>query len=228
MKKAYFCIDGFSFKRINDFYRYEHRRRSRLNIASMETYLRYEIQSRFEWESDSGNLEIEKHYYYPSESPLKGFYRSDVKNAILNFEKNLMELGYIVHYARQGDINPKPNENLFSDWVVANELRKYDVFVLLSTQGQHAGILRQARLCNVPSILIGWESACRNSFGERSRWKTDKTLVGYANAYCALEKTLNRPRRKNPFTDIMFENFNFCIPASRVQYPQASSYGTRL
>ncbi|MDR2999886.1 MAG: hypothetical protein LBU89_01365 [Fibromonadaceae bacterium] len=230
MKRVYFCIDGFSFKRINDFYRYEHKRRSRLNVAAIETYLRYEIQRRFEWKSDSGSLEVEKHFYHPSDNPLRGSFRRDVREAILGFEKNLVKFGYIVHYARQGSIlNPRPNESLFSDWMIAYELQKYDVFVLLSTQGQHAGILRQAKLCNVPSMLIGWESICKNSSGEQSRWKTDKTLVGYANAYCPLEKMLNH-NNKHPFANFMFERFNFSSqPLSlHVQYQQASSYGIKL
>ncbi len=208
MKKAYFCIDGFSFKRINDFYKYEHKRRSRLNVAAMETYLRYEIERRFEWKSDIEHLEIEKHFYHPSENPAKTFFGREVEEAVRKFERHLVDCGYGVHYAKWANaLNPKPNENIFSDWVIANELRKYDIFVLLSTQGQYANILRQTALCKIPSILIGWNSLCRNSAGENSQWKTDKILIGYANAYCPLEKTLNQPNNKHMFADIMFERF---------------------
>jgi len=229
MKKAYFCIDGFSFKRINDFYKYEHKRRSRLNIAAMETYLRYEIERRFEWKSDLENLEIEKHFYHPNENPLRDFYGGEVKELIRKFEKSLVEFGYAVHYAKCGNVlSPKPNENIFSDWMIASELRKYDIFALLSTQGQYASILRQTRLCEIPSILIGWDSVCRNSAGESSLWKTDKTLIGYANAFCPLDKTLNQSGSKHPFVDIMFEKFfssGFRPFASSPRYPLSQQCG---
>jgi hypothetical protein len=206
MKKAYFCIDGFSFKRINDFYRYEHKRHSRLSIAAMETYLRYEIARRFEWDCNHKELDIEKHFYHPSESPRKAFYRSDVKDVILKFENNLIECGYNVHYSQRANIlKPKPNKNIFADWVIAKTLRKYDIFILLTTQGQYTDIFRQAKKYKIESLLIGWDSPCKNSMGRDSRWKTDKNLIGYANVYCPLEKTLNRS--ECPFADIMFEKF---------------------
>jgi len=208
MKKAFFCIDGFSFKRINDFYRYEHKRRSRLNVAAMETYLRYEIERRFEWKSDIEHLEIEKHFYHPSENPTKTFYGRAVGEVMLKFEGYLVDCGYVVHYAkRANNLKPRPNENIFSDWIIANELRKYDIFVLLSTQGQYVNVLRQTTRCKIPSILIGWDSVCRNSAGESSQWKTDKVLIGYASAYCPLDRTLNQCSNEHPFADIMFEKF---------------------
>jgi len=201
VKKAYFCIDGFSFKRISDFYKYEHDRRSRLNVGAMEAYLRYEIERRLEWESDFEHLKIEKHYYHPGESPQ----RSRIKDALLNFEKSLTDFGYAVHYSQTANIGrSKPNGGMFADWVIANELRKYDIFVLFSTQGQYANILWQTKQCKIPSMLIGWESSCRNSTGEISYWKTDKSLIKYASIYCPLERMLNLPSRKHPLADAMF------------------------
>jgi len=227
MKKAYFCIDGFSFKRINDFYRYEHKRRSRLNLAAMETLLRYEIERRFEWKSDIEHLEIEKHFYHPSEKPTGA--GREAEDAILKFERHLADSGFAVHYAKRPNVlDPKPNENIFSDWIIANELRKYDIFILLSTQGQYANILRQTMLCKIPSILIGWNSPCRNSSGESSRWKTDKNLIGYASAYCPLEKTLEQTNSKHSFADIMFEKFftsGFQPFVSSPKYPLSQRCG---
>jgi hypothetical protein len=213
MKKAYFCIDGFSFKRINDFYRYEHKRHSRLSIAAMETYLRYEITRRLDWSCDQEKLDIEKHFYHPSENPQKTFYRNDVKERILKFERKLIECGYNVHYSQKTNaLKPKPNKNIFTDWVIAKALRKYDIFILLTTQGQYASIFRQAKRCKIESLLIGWDSPCKNSGGRDSKWKTDKNLIGYASTYCPLEKTLNRS--ECIFADIMFEKFCPSYPSN--------------
>jgi len=194
MKKAYFCIDGFSFKRISDFYKYEHKIHSRLNIAAVETYLRFEITRRLDWNCNIEALDIEKHFYHTSESSQRAF------------EKKLIECGYKVHYSKRANIlEPKPNKNIFADWTIARAFRKYDIFILLTTQGQYANILKQAKRCKIQSLLIGWDSPCRNSTGRDSHWKTDKKLIGYANIYCPLEKTLNQ--RESVFADVMFEKF---------------------
>jgi hypothetical protein len=187
MKKVYFCIDGFSFKRISDFYRYEHKRHSRLNVAAIETYLRYEIERRLEWEGSFEHLIIEKHFYHSGK-------KSD---NTLNFEKNLINAGYIVHYA---DLNIFANR-------LAHEAKKFSLFVLLSTQRQCAKILRKVRRNNISSILIGWDAFCTNSTGHCSQWKTDKVLIRSANIYCPLEKMLNQPSDQNPLVEIMFEKF---------------------
>jgi len=221
VKKAYFCIDGFSFKRVSDFYKHEHNRRSRLSVGAMEAYLRYEIERRLEWKSDSEHLKIEKHFYQPSENPQRVSYKSDVKEAILRFEKNVTLSGYAIHYAQMANMaKPKPNEGMFADWVVANELRKFDIFVLFSTQGQYASILQQTKQSNIPSMLIGWNSSCKNSAGEDSRWKTDKALIKYAKVYCPLERMLNLPNKKHPLADTMFEkSSSLPQPGAYPRYP---------
>jgi hypothetical protein len=208
MKKAYFCIDGFSFKRISDFYRYEHKKHSRLCLSAIETYLRYEIANWFEWNCGSEELYIEKHFYHPSENPQKAFYRNDVKEAILKFERSLTSSGYNVHYAQKANAQkPEPNKNIFIDWVIASALRKYDIFILLTTQGQYASILKLTKRSNVKSILLGWDSFCKNSAGNDSLWKTDKALIKYANIYCPLERMLSQANYRHSFADIMFEKF---------------------
>ncbi|MDR0517969.1 MAG: NYN domain-containing protein [Fibromonadaceae bacterium] len=222
MKKAYFCIDGFSFKRINDYYRYEHKRRSRLNLAVFESYLRYEIARKLDFPSDCENLIFEKHFYHPSRSPRKRLYQNDTKESILKFEENLARANYSVHYSQKAPIfGAMPNEKLLADTMLAVQLRKIDIFILLSTQGQHANALRQMKNCQIPTILLGWNASCKNSSGEDRLWKTDRILYESASAYCPLEKMLDLPKGKDPFTDIMFEKFfNFCCqPEFSPKYP---------
>ncbi len=198
MKKVFFCIDGFSFKRISDFYRNEHIRRSRLRISAMETYLRFELERRFEWQSDPENLVMEKHFYHPGIKPVRG--------NLLNFEKNLADSGYIVHYQGENVSGPRPNRSIFYDWIISKNFKKFDIFALLTTQGQYANIFRQNKQRKIPSILIGWDSICQNSFGASSWWKTDKTLIEHASVYCPLERTLNMHNDEHPLTGIMFES----------------------
>jgi hypothetical protein len=155
----------------------------------METYLRYEIERRFGWKSDFEHLTVEKHFYQPKENLQRD---SD-------FERNLVGSGYAIHCS---------SGNIFAEWTVARTLRRFDIFVLLSTQGQHANIFRQTKICRIPSMLIGWESRCKNSAGINSLWKTDKRLIENASNYCPLEKILNQSNsKKQPLVEIMFEQF---------------------
>ena len=228
MKKAFFCIDGFSFKRINDYYRYEHQRRSRLNVAALESYLRYEIANCLNIPSDSQSLSFEKHFYHPSRSPHSFDYKGDFCKNMLKFEENLKKANYKIHYSQKtAAIGFRPNETLFADSMLAMQLKKFDIFILLSTQGQHAKILQQINASQVPSILLGWNAVCKNSSGMDSKWKTDKLLRKNASVYCQLEKTLNLPKGKNPLADNMFENFfsHYCQPEFSPRYPSGQRCG---
>lgn len=194
MKKAYFCIDGFSFKRMSSFYKHEHNRHSRLNIAAMESYLRYEIKRRLECDSSAENLEIEKHFYYPNGPKKDACYTN----------AELSNCGYAIHQG-QNSTTSAPNCNILPDWQAAKTVKNYDIFAIFTTQGQYVSLLRQTRQFEIPSILIGWDSICRNSNGERRRWQTDKALIDYASVYCPMEKVLNRPDKRIFFSDAMFE-----------------------
>jgi hypothetical protein len=206
MKKAFFCIDGFSFRRINDYYKYEHKRHSRLKIASFETYLRYEMERRLGIEGNSESLSFEKHFYHPSQSPHSYFYRKDVRDSILKFESSLVEAGYAVHYSKNlPSSGIKPNENIFMDSMLAMQLKHFDFFILLSTQGDYAKLLRSFKNSRIVSILVGWDAHCTNSYGENRCWRTDKVLLNNASVYCPLDKMLNLPNSKNPLVEIMFE-----------------------
>jgi hypothetical protein len=191
MKRAYFCIDGFSFKRINDYYKHEHKMHSRLNLEAFEGYLRYEIARRLDFPSDCASLSVEKHFYHPSQSPRSRFYKNDINDAIFKFEKSLLKAGYTVHYSQNASVlAPKPNENMFADLIVATQRKKMDIFILLSTQREHVDILKQMKNNQIPSMLIGWESRCKNSQGEKRHWKTDRTLCDFANVYCPLHRVV--------------------------------------
>jgi hypothetical protein len=178
----------------------------------METYLRFELERRFGWQSDCENLVIEKHFYHPGTKPVRG--------GILNFERNLADSGYIIHYAQSENKTLKPNGSIFTDWIISKKFREFDIFVLLSTQGQYVNILRQNKQCKIPSVLIGWDSTCKNSLGQDSHWKTDKNLIEHASVYCPLERTLNMPENEpHPLAGIMFEKL------FSPRYPLNQRYG---
>jgi hypothetical protein len=163
------------------------------------------MERRLEIRSDSANLSIEKHFYYPSQNPHSYFYRKDVRDAILKFEINLLAAGYTVHYSQNApNIGSKPNDKIFMDSLLAMR-KNIDLFVLLSTQGEHASILRRFKNSCIKSILIGWNATCTNSYGESRCWKTDAYLINNANIYCPLDRVLNKPNGKHPLVEIMFE-----------------------
>jgi hypothetical protein len=184
-------------------------------VAALESYLRYEIERSLNFPCDSKNLAFEKHFYHPSRSPHMYPYKGDACKAILKFENNLKKANYTIHYSQKAvAIGVMPNEALFADSMLAMQLNKFDIFILLSTQGQHANILQRIKACQIPSVLLGWNAVCKNSSGTDSKWKTDKVLCKHASIYCQLEKTLNLPKGELPLADTMFEKFfsYYCQP----------------
>ena len=61
-----FFIDGFTLKRVNEYYRYYHPYRSRLNFKGLKSWVRAEAAQVFR---PRGRVSMEAHYYHPYKDP---------------------------------------------------------------------------------------------------------------------------------------------------------------
>lgn len=206
MRHVLFCVDGFTFRRINDFYRDEHARRARLQPGGLKCWAQRELASSLSgWEGEE--VVWDNHFYHPYEDPRER--PQDVRNvaAGLRFENTLKEAGYAVHYACREMQRPlSPNLELCDDVLLAAVYGRVDACVLLSTQGQYASLLERLRALGVPVLLIGWEQCCRSRQGEAVRWKTDTQLRAQASAYRGLEGVIgNEVRAGDMLVEQLFQ-----------------------
>ncbi len=194
-----FFIDGFTLKRVNEYYRYYHPYRSRLNFKGLKSWVRAEAAQVFR---PRGRVSMEAHYYHPYKDPkARGWHTS----GILRFEQQIAEAGIQVHYSESYiDSQYNPNMALLDDAVVFSCYRKLDAIVLLSTQGQYSSLPERVAPYNVPVLLLGWNfSYLKND--SLVTWRTDTALKDRSSYYVAMDKVVENLVEGDPLRFGIFQ-----------------------
>lgn len=194
-----FFIDGFTLKRVNEYYRYYHPYRSRIDFKGLKGWVRAEAVHVFR---PRGNVSMEAHYYHPYKDPkARGWHTS----GILRFEQQIAEAGMQVHYSENYlDNQLNPNMALVDDAVVFSCYHKINAIVLLSTQGQYAILPQRVSRYKIPVLLLGWDFSYQKN-NELVNWKTDNALKDRASYYVAMEKVVENLTEEDPLRFRIFQ-----------------------
>jgi hypothetical protein len=206
MRTLLFCVDGFTFRRINDFYRDEHPRRARLHPGGFKPWVRREAARLLGWPPDTAQLSLDCHFYHPFEDPRSRLGLAANVSGALRFEETLQEAGFAMHYSDEKDIRRLcPNMDLCDDVLLAAVYGQAEALVLFSTQGQYAPLFQRLHDLRLPTILVGWESPCRTRAGAQVPWRTDSLLKHCASHYIGLQDAVGAEAiGKDPFVEQLF------------------------
>jgi hypothetical protein len=198
-----FFLDGYTLKKVNEYYRNHHRFRSQLDFRSLKSWVQMQSLKYFE-AGKYRDLELEAHYYHPYRNP--HIYREYHKGSI-RLQHELEQAGYSVHFNPTAPVEGTlgPNMALMEDALLFAVYRKLDAVVLFSTQGQFAPLPSRLGLMGVPTLLLGWSfvypKAKRNVY-----WKTDPCLRDRCAHYVAMEKVVDRtPNSKQGPSGFFFQ-----------------------
>src|SRR5574344_285150 len=146
-------IDGFTFRKVNEYYKIHHVRHSCINFIGFRQWVKREVLHVFH--PAGCCVALEAHYYHPFEDPRKG---GSVHYAgTLQLENRLAEAGIQMHYnAVNGESALKPNPDLIDDALIFAAYHKIKAAVLVTTQGQYASLPSDLRRLGVSTILLGW------------------------------------------------------------------------
>jgi len=198
-------IDGFTLKRVNEYYRFYHPYRSRIDFKGLKCWVKAEAVHVFR---PQGRILMESHYYHPYKDPkTRGWHTS----GILRFEQQISDAGIQVHYSENYlDNQFNPNMALLDDAVVFSCYRKLNAIVLLSTQGQYATLPERVAPYSVPVLLLGWNfSYMRDS--EPVNWKTDTALKDRASYYVAMDKVVENLTEQDPLRFRIFQREKYLV-----------------
>ena len=180
-----FFLDGYTLKKVNEYYLRYHRYHARLDFKALKGWVRDYAMRLFGHEGCP--IELESHYYHPyvrymdrAEAP--------VGDGIDRFEKQLTHAGFEVHYnvpTEDGRIGP--NMQLVEDAYLYAYYHKIDVLVLLSTQGQYSTLPERLKREGVPMLLLGWNFEYLKG-NTPVYWKTDSCLRELSGYYVAMEE----------------------------------------
>jgi hypothetical protein len=185
MERTLFYIDGFSFRRINDFYRNESEIQQRLNLDALLPWVRHEVKSL----GFAGDSSVECRFYSPACDPRLHFWEG--QQATIRFEDRLCRAGFEVHYKEQSEGPLRPNLQQERD--ALEELfygERIGLFVLFSTQKDYARLLRALSEQEVPQMLVGWEAQCHSKAGKPIYWRPDPELRKATRHYSHFEESV--------------------------------------
>lgn len=179
-----FFLDGYTLKKVNEYYLKYHRYHARLDFKALKGWVRdYSVRLLGK---EACPVEVEAHYYHP-------YVRStDVAEMSLGdgmdrFEKQLTLAGFEFHYNRPEDVDKMgPNMQLVEDAYLYAFYHKIDVLVLLSTQGQYSTLPERLKREGVPMLLLGWNFMYEKD-NMKVCWKTDPGLRELSGYYVAME-----------------------------------------
>ena len=184
--RLYFFVDGYTLKKVNEFYRFHHPYHCRLDFRALKNWARNEALRVFA--PDTHYALMDCHYYHPYKDP----HLHGSSWGMTCFERELRYAGFQIHYCNQvGNDGVKPNMGLLEDAMTFASYDKMDAAVLLTTQGQFAPFPDKLKTMGLPTLLLGW----RFSYPKANRlvqWRTDPYLRELATYYVAMDRVAER------------------------------------
>lgn len=200
-----FFVDGYTLKKVNEYYRYYHPYKSRIDFKGLKNWAKFEALQVFK---PKMNVSWESHYYHPYQDPKKRAWHSP---GILLFEQQILDAGMQVHYCEKYvDGYTKPNMSLLEDAVVFSAYHRLNAVVLFSTQGQFSSLPERIKIHNVPLLLLGWNFSYPKE-AQWIHWRTDMRLMENATYYVAMDRIVSDLDVRDPLRTGIFQNDKFLV-----------------
>ncbi|MDR1058247.1 MAG: NYN domain-containing protein [Treponema sp.] len=172
--------DGYYFYKISNYYKYEHRRKSRISISGLHDFIRSETASILKI-ADIRHCQIIDAHYFKGRSSAREL-GEKVQNERV-FEDILMRENIVTHYLplRYGENNTWQEKGI-DVWLAleAYELaiyKRFDVLVLVAGDGDYVPLVRKLNTLGTQVMLISWDYSYYNENGIISETRTSRQLL---------------------------------------------------
>ncbi len=170
-------IDGFTLRKVNEYYRHYHSCRSAIPLARFREWCFICARKSF---GLKGDFQMESHYYHPFENPR--FHEGKHQGTLL-FEKHVLDARFQMHYNHPNPLYlGKPNMELADDIFLLSSYPLFRAVILVTTQGQYVPVLSGLKQRNIPALLVGWNFEYPGK-GRTVCWKTDEMLQKKCTRY---------------------------------------------
>ena len=183
--RPFFFVDGYTLKKVNEFYRFYHPFHSRIDFRSLKNWARREAVRLFSPQESYALMEC--HYYHPYKDPG----RCAKSYGMLSFMRELRHVGFQVHFNERVMDGLGPNMGLFNDALLVADYGRMDAAVLLSTQGEFAQLPDRLQMRGIPTLLLGWNFSYPKD-DRIVRWKTDSGLMETSTYYVTMDRVAER------------------------------------
>jgi uncharacterized LabA/DUF88 family protein/cold shock CspA family protein len=172
--------DGYYFYKVSNYYKYEHKRKSRISISGLHDFIRNEIASIMDID-DLRHCQIIDAHYFRGRSSARDMGEKVQSERI--FEDILMRENIVTHYLplRYGENNTWQEKGI-DVWLAleAYELaiyKRFDILVLVAGDGDYVPLVRKLNTLGTRVMLICWEYSYYNENGALAETKTSRQLL---------------------------------------------------
>jgi cold shock CspA family protein/uncharacterized LabA/DUF88 family protein len=172
--------DGYYFYKISNYYKYEHKKNSRISISGLHEFIRSEVATLTG--IDVRKCQIIDAHYFKGRSSAKDLGEKVQSERI--FDDILMRENIVSHYlplryAGEGSIGQEKGIDV---WLAleAYELTLYkhfDILVLIAGDGDYVPLVRKLHTLGTQVMLICWDFSYHNENGDVMETKTSRQLL---------------------------------------------------
>jgi len=173
--------DGNYFLHVSNYYNYVHARKRRLSIDGLHNFIKKRLASL---ESIPANLcqIVDAHYFRGRVNAREASERGNQLYYDRVFDDILMSEGVTTHYLPVRSVHGRKEEKGIDVWLAleAFELamyKKFDVMVLIASDGDYIPLVRKLNTLGVKVMVIGWDFEYTNERGDHMVTKTSKDLM---------------------------------------------------
>ena len=169
--------DGSYFYKVSNYYKYEHKRKSRISISGLHEFIRNSIACKVGIPQDQCKI-IDAHYFR-GRSPASEMEKVQSER---NFEDILMRENIVTHYLplHYGE-NKTFHEKGIDVWLAleAYDLalsKNFDFVVLVTGDGDYVPLVRKLHAIGALVVLVSWDFSYLTEKGDVAETKTSEQL----------------------------------------------------
>ena len=189
--------DGNYFLHVSNYYHYVHSRQSRISISALHTFLRQYVGQ--EEGMDPQYCQIVDAHYFRSRPGAK---EASMKGNQLYFDRLfddiLMSEGITTHYFPVRTVQGVKMEKGIDVWLALdaydlNIAHKFDVMVLIASDGDYVPLVRKVNALGTKVMLVSWDFEFVDDFGQQKMTRTSQDLLREVTYPVAMHDLIEDP-----------------------------------
>jgi cold shock CspA family protein/uncharacterized LabA/DUF88 family protein len=202
--------DGNYFLKVSNYYAYGHAKRKRISISGLHAFIKNQVAVDEDCDARLCQI-VDAHYFRGRLNASEASQRGDTLYHDRVFDDILMLEGVTTHYLpiKTGYDGVKVEKGI-DVWLAleAVELafyKKFDVFVLIASDGDYVPLVRKLNTLGTRVMVLGWDFEYANDYGARLVTRTSQELLEEVSYPIQMSQMIDdRIRRNDPLINNLF------------------------
>jgi len=193
--------DGNYLIHVSNYYQYSHTRKSRISIAGLHKFIRKQVAGLESVEERFCKI-VDAHYFRGRLNANDALHQDDFILNERKFEDILGDEWVTTHFLPVRYYKGANHEKGIDVWLAAETLQlassgKFDVIVLVTSDGDYASLIRKLKLLGMPVVLLSWDFEYITDTGKKTGNRTSQKLLEEATYPIAMHQLIDNRLIKN-------------------------------